>query len=122
MDRLISEDKVIRAIYAEHDRAGTLRGYLDAIKAIPSAEPCEDAISREVILLEIDKIKDNYGGLLDVAMFIRGLPSVNPQPKTDTLDKIRAEIPRLSHWQTDDGQDLLMVADALECIDKHTGK
>ena len=39
MDRLISEDKVIRAIYAEHDRAGTLRGYLDAIKAIPSAEP-----------------------------------------------------------------------------------
>ena len=35
--------------------------------------------------------------------------------------EIKAEIPILSHWQTDDGQDLLMVADALECIDKHTG-
>ena len=52
-----------------------------AIKALEQ-EPCEDSISREAILLEIDKIKDNYGGLLDVAMFIRGLPSVNPQPKT----------------------------------------
>ena len=44
----------------------------------------------------------------------------------DVLDKIRAEIkaeiPILSHWQTDDGQDLLMVADALECIDRHTGR
>ena len=38
------------------------------------------------------------------------------------LEDIKAEIPILSHWQTDDGQDLLMVADALECIDRHTGK
>ena len=38
------------------------------------------------------------------------------------LEDIKAEIPILSHWQTDDGQDLLMVADALECIDKHTRK
>ena len=38
------------------------------------------------------------------------------------FDDIKAEIPILSHWQTDDGQDLLMVADALECIDNHTGK
>ena len=38
------------------------------------------------------------------------------------LDDIKAEIPILSHWQTDDGQDLLMVADVLECIDNHTGK
>lgn len=37
------------------------------------------------------------------------------------LNDIKAEMPILSHWQTDDGQDLLMVADALECIDKHTG-
>ena len=39
-----------------------------------------------------------------------------------SLNDIKAEIPILSHWQTDDGQDLLMVADVLECIDKHTGK
>ena len=38
------------------------------------------------------------------------------------IEDIKAEIPILSHWQTDDGQDLLMVADALECIDRHTGK
>lgn len=38
------------------------------------------------------------------------------------IEDIKAEIPILSHWQTDDGQDLLMVADALECIDKHTRK
>ena len=40
----------------------------------------------------------------------------------NVIDDIKAEIPILSHWQTDDGQDLLMVADALECIDNHTGK
>lgn len=38
------------------------------------------------------------------------------------LDDIKTEIPKLSHWQTDDGQDLLMVADALEYIDRHTGE
>lgn len=38
------------------------------------------------------------------------------------LDDIKNEIPTLSHWQSDDGQDLAMVADVLECIDKHTGK
>jgi hypothetical protein len=44
-------------------------------------EPCEDAVSREAILLQIGKIKDNYGGLLDVARFIRKLPSVQPKQK-----------------------------------------
>ena len=37
------------------------------------------------------------------------------------VDDIKAEIPSLSHWQSDDGQDLAMVADVLECIDKHIG-
>ena len=49
-----------------------------AIKALDQ-EPCEDAVSREAILLQIGKIKDNYGGLLDVARFIRKLPSVQPK-------------------------------------------
>lgn len=39
--------------------------------------------------------------------------------KTEVLDKIRAEIPTLSHYQSNDGQDLVMVADVLECIDKY---
>ena len=68
------------------------------IKSEPSVvpKPCEDAISREAILLEIDKIKDNYGGLLDVAMFIRGLPPVNPQLKT-------------GHWILNDNQGVQAV-------------
>ena len=37
----------------------------------------------------------------------------------DAIDNIKTEIPTLSHWQSDDGQDLAMVADVLECIDKH---
>ena len=55
-----------------------------AIEALKQ-EPCEDCISREAILLEIEKIKDNYGGLLDVARFIRGLPSVNPKQKGNKM-------------------------------------
>ena len=38
------------------------------------------------------------------------------------IDDIKAEIPTLSHWQSDDGQDLAMVADVLEYIDKHIGE
>ena len=38
------------------------------------------------------------------------------------IEDIKAEIPTLSHWQSDDGQDLAMVADVLECIDKHIGE
>ena len=42
------------------------------------------------------------------------------------FEDIRAEIATMSHWTSDDGQDLIMVADALECIDKYnpaqTGK
>ena len=70
--------EIDRQFYDDEDLNNALDMGIEAIKQ----EPCEDAISREAILLEIDKIKDNYGGLLDVAMFIRGLPPVNPQPKT----------------------------------------
>lgn len=57
-------------------------------------------------------IKGNWLGESMAEIFENGTP----------LEDIKAEIPILSHWQTDDGQDLLMVADALECIDNQTGK
>lgn len=78
-----------------------LAEWLKDYKKLLEQEPCEDAISREAILLEIDKIKDNYGGLLDVAMFIRGLPSVNPQPK-------------IGHWIADE------FGSKCSCCDIHT--
>ena len=72
-----------------------LREHFDIERLVVCGDqkPCEDVISREAILLEIDKIKDNYGGLLDVARFIRGLPSVNPQPKTGHWIPVSERLP-----------------------------
>lgn len=46
----------------------------------PLQEPCTDAISREAVLLFIEKVKEsgiaNYGSLLDIATEVRNLPSV----------------------------------------------
>ena len=69
-------------------------------------EPCEDCISRKAVL---DKIKEVYfsreqewvdfrvsqgsNGQRDLIInFIEDLPSVQPKPKTEVLDKIRTEI------------------------------
>ena len=38
------------------------------------------------------------------------------------LEDIKAEIPTLSRWQSSDGQDLVMIADVMECIDKHISR
>lgn len=81
--------------------------------------PCDDAISREAVLLAIDGVKDNYGGLLDVARMVRKLPPVNPQPKTDTLDKIRGEILVLDDADYDFDGYYKAVTDALKIIDKY---
>lgn len=69
-------------------------------------EPCEDCISRKAVL---DKIKEvcfsreqewvdfrvsqGSNGQRDLIInFIKDLPSVQPKPKTEVLDRIRAEI------------------------------
>jgi len=44
---------------------------------LPPVNPCEDAISREEVLLMIDSFKDNYGSLIDLAREVRELSSVN---------------------------------------------
>ena len=37
----------------------------------------------------------------------------------EVIKDIKADIPKMSRWQSDDGQDLVMVADVLELIDRH---
>lgn len=53
------------------------QAYDMAIEAL-SQEPCEDVISREQVLISLDGIKDNYGGLLDVARIVREMPAITP--------------------------------------------
>ena len=36
------------------------------------------------------------------------------------LEDIKAEIPKMSHWESADGQDLVMVADMIELINQYT--
>ena len=90
MDRLISQFEVIRAIekYVDNIFTKNMGDLINDIKAIPSAEPCEDAISRQVVLemaydmSEIDgeHFTENYM-VVDVAD-IQKLPSVKPQEPT----------------------------------------
>ena len=53
---------------------------------------------------------------------INGMPLPKNHGDLIDRDELLAEISTLSHWQSDDGQDLAMVADMLECIDKHIGE
>ena len=74
-----------------------------ALKALKQA-PCEDCISRDAVQnyveSHIQEINTGYGDLNNhtnriLRMIVDGignLPSIQPQPKTDVLDKIRAEI------------------------------
>ena len=70
-----------------------------AIKVLKQ-ESCEDCISRQAVIdaIEDDNRNGNYSCFAsnnDAECFkdvIRSLSSVTPKPKTDVLDKIRAEI------------------------------
>jgi hypothetical protein len=67
----------------------------ELLKALEQ-EPCEDCINRAEALknLALTNGKD------DVYRMINSLPSIQPKPKTDVLDKIRAEIKEW-YWQAD---------------------
>jgi len=41
-------------------------------------EPCEDAVSRQAVLDNIDSISKHHGGVLDVRLVVAQLPSVTP--------------------------------------------
>ena len=51
-------------------------------------EPCEDCISRQAVIDEMSK-RHSVGDMITLG-FIQKLPSVNP--KSDVLDKIRADV------------------------------
>lgn len=120
MDRLVSEQAVIDAICKVcaveikpsecRYRKGLFGGCkeYEAIKAIPSAEPCEDAISRKALKHKLQEHHDffvnAYGGFSNlpqndkarvdeitncIAMVVNE-PPVNPQE------------PKIGHWVFDD--------------------
>ena len=95
-----------------------------AIKALEQ-EPCDDCISRHAVLETIDnrieQIKKDaneinkyyshlsfaegvHDGYCRLKCDLRILPSVTPQPKTDVLDKIRAEIVDLGQCTMNDNR------------------
>lgn len=55
----------------------------------------------------------------DTVEMLKSLPSVNPQPKTEVLDKIRAEIAVLDDADYDYEGYYKAVTDALKIIDKY---
>ena len=99
---------------------------LDRIVIIPKEqEPCEDCISRQAVIdaIEDDNRNGNYSCFAsnnDAECFkdvIRSLSSVTPKPKTDVLDKIRAEIQVLRNCSCScsDG----IIDDVEDIIDKY---
>ena len=96
-----------------------------AIEALKQ-EPCEDAISRQAVLDCASTIEtDDFSGneIIEVVTVeeIKELPSVNPQElKTDTLDKIKAEIEAkccITVGRENDGA--ITLHDVFEIIDKY---
>lgn len=75
-------------------------------------EPCEDCISKKAVLDKINEIcfsreqesvdfrvSQGSNGQRDLIInFIENLPSVQSKPKTEVLDKIKAEIDRQEKW------------------------
>lgn len=75
-------------------------------------EPCEDCISKKAVLDKINEIcfsreqesvdfrvAQGSNGQRDLIInFIENLPSVQSKPKTEVLDKIKAEIDRQEKW------------------------
>ena len=98
----------------------------DVLKALEQ-QPCEDTISRKALLEEIENgIKaGNYeegyeeyphiNDMDDIIECIKYADSVQPKPKTDVLDKIRAEIeakiaePQYQHEEEDWKVGLIMA-------------
>ena len=95
-----------------------------AIKVLKQ-ESCEDCISRQAVIdaIEDDNRNGNYSCFAsnnDAECFkdvIRSLSSVTPKPKTDVLDKIRAEIQVLRNCSCScsDG----IIDDVEDIIDKY---
>ena len=109
------------------DRSTMVNTALDmAVKALEQ-EPCEDCVSREAVLEHICEGKECYkeeckGRTLKRCpdlQWVFDLPSVKPQePRTDVLDKIKAEIDSYCSDNRDKNDGLYI---AMQIIDKYKG-
>ena len=88
-------------------------------------EPCEDCINRQAVLgcLTATKLKGlkKFDLILHTREEIKKLPPVTPEPKTDVLNKIRAEIKEVQTYKMFEGEDTVYVErnDVLAIIDKY---
>ena len=88
-------------------------------------EPCEDCISRKAVLEIAKSSKSNWIDNSVLFKRVNELPPVTPKPKTDVLDKIRAEIEHLTI--TEGGEDYVrtmaelysLKIKVLQIIDKY---
>ena len=90
-----------------------------AITALKSNSD-EDCISRKAVLDMVEDMTDQFGTKHRVVTegMISMLPPVTPKPKTDVLDKIRAEIKEESRFcPLTEG-----LERAIEIIDKYTAE
>lgn len=101
-----------------------------AIKALEK-EPCEDAISRQAVInltkgcnnaLVEPRIFDSHNSGTIFKHYITELPPVNPQSKTDVLDKVRAEIDKIYEREGHSFDCLNALDDLKEFIDKYKDK
>lgn len=104
MDRLISEQAVIDRLsnwYSDMLETGKEHeDLIEVIKAIPSAEPCEDAISRQEVLDYIDKMPSELTA--DGRRMIRR--RTLEEYISDTLSFVKQE-PKTGHWIYDRTRD-----------------
>lgn len=82
----------------------------EVLNKLPEAELGSNVIEDVLEAVENGTPLDEYENIFSEGLFDGFKISIN------------AEIPNLSHYQSDDGQDLVMVADVLECINKHIGE
>ena len=108
MDRLISEKAVLEAF---REYQGSISDFYKAIKAIPSAEPCEDAISRQAVLDEINRIGvkgfETYNDYSQLYDFVDTLSPVKPQEPKWTL--VSERLPTKEEFIANNG--LFIVSD-----------
>lgn len=115
-DRMTNEEALRIAYSKRKDSAGEERDFLNTIIQALEQQPCEDCISREDVMKCFKKWQPYMATRLwDYEQELKELSSVIP--KTDVLDKIRAEIiqiPTISSNAND-----IYKADVLAIIDKY---
>ena len=79
----MTKEEAIKHLQNMADHSYPNEEYMIAIKALKQ-EPCDDAISRQVVLEKAvyTETEEGWCGYTVGVNYIKSLPSVNPQPKT----------------------------------------